>query len=726
MNRQPSPNRNSLDPGAIRQRGHQRSRSASHTETYQSIQQHSPTKFGSAATSRNNLSYSSTSLLSLLSSSTSSPVKAVTKPNHKHRRVQSYSSVTPSSTNSRSNSDEDEEEKDEPIDCYIPVCRTLAQDWYSGGKFHIEGTRFKDCFGRTLQLRGVNLCGHSKLPTSLHSNNPGHPNFFDHRNVSFIGRPFKLEEVDEHFSRLRVWGLTFVRLLVPWEALEHAGPGIYDDEYIDYLIKVLEKAPQYGLKCFIDPHQDVWSRFSGGSGAPGWTFEVAGMDIRKFKVTGAAYIQDMNEQIPVVDGPPPMIWPTNYTKLASSTMFTLFFAGDCFAPKLECQGQSIQRFLQTKFINCYKHLAERLKHLDAVVGFELMNEPHQGYIGLDNLKKYDPISTLIFDDSPSALESFALGHGIPQEVEHWVRSWPFPTRKAGTRLLNTERQSVWLPGFTCPWKEHGVWDVDPTSGEPILLKPDYFIKHPKTGKHVDFNQDFYLPFVNEYAAAIQSVSDSLFVLVEPIPNELPPVYSPTSHHHNIVYAPHWYDLKSVFSKSFNSFITHDVQALRISKNLVRATYFGIHGAKKNYTKQVANIKESGLTRIGAKPVVIGECGIPMDINERKAFETGDYTHHNNFLDAVISAMESNLVHFTYVLPQCVSVMLCFSHKGLTSFCALGYGTTILVTITHTGITGMEKTSRSFRRNNKHSIHLPKRNGGKLKRKNHLILPSTPP
>jgi len=48
--------------------------------------------------------------------------------------------------------------------------------------------------------------------------------FFDHRRVSFVGRPFPLEEAGEHFARLREWGLTFVRFLVTWEAIEHAGP----------------------------------------------------------------------------------------------------------------------------------------------------------------------------------------------------------------------------------------------------------------------------------------------------------------------------------------------------------------------------------------------------------------------------------------------------------------------------------------------------------------------
>jgi hypothetical protein len=31
----------------------------------------------------------------------------------------------------------------------------------------------------------------------------------EHAVVTFVGRPFPLEEAPEHFSRLRRWGLTF-------------------------------------------------------------------------------------------------------------------------------------------------------------------------------------------------------------------------------------------------------------------------------------------------------------------------------------------------------------------------------------------------------------------------------------------------------------------------------------------------------------------------------------
>jgi hypothetical protein len=68
------------------------------------------------------------------------------------------------------------------------------------------------------------------------------------------------------------------------------------------------------------------------------------------------------------------------------------------------------------------------------------------------------------------------------------------------------------------------------------------------------------------------------------------------------------------------------------------------GARKNYTSQINNVINAGLKKVGERPCIIGECGIPMDINQKRAFISGDYRHHTNFLDAVLSSLDVRQVN----------------------------------------------------------------------------------
>jgi Cellulase (glycosyl hydrolase family 5) len=81
-----------------------------------------------------------------------------------------------------------------------------------------------------------------------------------------------------------------VRLLTTWEAVQHAGPGLYDEVYLDYFAEVCRRAGAHGLYVFVDFHQDVWSRMSGGDGAPGWVFEALGIDFTRLHAAGAAHV----------------------------------------------------------------------------------------------------------------------------------------------------------------------------------------------------------------------------------------------------------------------------------------------------------------------------------------------------------------------------------------------------------------------------------------------------
>lgn len=104
---------------------------------------------------------------------------------------------------------------------------------------------------------GINAAADAKFPAKPDQPSHNPENFFDGDNVSFVGRPFLLDDADTHFTRLKGWGYNTIRYVFTWEAIEHAGPGKYDEEWIDHTIAILRKAKQYGFYIFMDPHQDV-------------------------------------------------------------------------------------------------------------------------------------------------------------------------------------------------------------------------------------------------------------------------------------------------------------------------------------------------------------------------------------------------------------------------------------------------------------------------------------
>ncbi len=485
---------------------------------------------------------------------------------------------------------------------------------------------FKDEHNRRLLLRGVNLGGSSKVPFTPDGATYRREGFFDHRTVSFVGRPFPLADADEHFGRLRAWGLTFLRFLVTWEAVEHAGPGMYDEAYLDYLYAVVKKAGEYGIDLFIDPHQDVWSRFSGGDGAPGWALEAAGLDMTHFDETGAAITHAIHG-----DPFPRMIWPTNNHKLAAATLYTLFFAGNDFAPQALVEGKPIQEYLQSHYIAAMQQVAMRLKGLPNVVGYDTLNEPALGYIGVPDLNTVP--GPLRIGEAPSYFQAMLLGAGFPQEVGVWKFAIPQP-RQIGMKMLNTSRVSAWLPGRECIWKQHGVWDIT-SKGEPVLIDPDYF--HQLHSVEVDFNRDYFRPFANRYAAAIRTIDPQALIFVETVPEYPLPVWQ-AGDAENIVSAAHWYDVLVLMTKNLNPWLGINIHTQKV--------VVGKGAVRKSFAGQIEHWKRKSFEQMGGAPVIVGETGIPFDLQNKRAYKTGDFTTAVNAMDRTLRAMDDALVSYT--------------------------------------------------------------------------------
>ena len=490
----------------------------------------------------------------------------------------------------------------------------------------IDGQWFKDERGRTLMLRGVNLGGSSKVPTSPDGATHVGDRFFNHRDVSFVGRPFPLEEADEHFTRLRAWGFTFLRLLVTWEAIEHAGPGLYDEAYLEYIRAIVEKAAKHGIALFIDPHQDVWSRFSGGDGAPGWTFEAVGFDITKFKETGSAIVHQTHG-----DPFPRMIWPTNSGKLAAATMFSLFFGGNDFAPETKVDGVPVQDYLQRHYVEAMVQVAKKLSGLTNVIGYDTMNEPLPGYIGCEDLNA--PVGMIKLGSSPSPFQSMLLGSGITQHVDIW-KIGITGEREVGTERVNSSAVSAWLPDHECVWRRNGVWDLG-ASGQPGILRPNHFTE--VHGRRIDFSNDYYRPFANRYAKAIRSVSPGAIIFIESEPRHESMTWS-AQDAPNIVFAPHWYDGIVLVLKRFRSNLAADFRTGKV--------IFGSKRVRRSFADQVASFKRTSEVSFGGVPTLIGEFGIPFDLKGGRAYRSGDYRDQIRAMDRSMRALEDNLLSCT--------------------------------------------------------------------------------
>jgi hypothetical protein len=136
-----------------------------------------------------------------------------------------------------------------------------------------------------------------------------------------------------------------------------------------------------------------------------------------------------------------------------------------------------------------------------------MNEPHRGYIDIPSLHRFDyktdlhlshvrtywqrrsPYTPIAYPFPASAFQSFMLASGYPTSVAYWTRSFPLPTRRTAYNVLNPMGRKAWQKdgptGGKCVWEMHGVWGYDVLKKEGVVLRENYFAKHPMTGKKVN-------------------------------------------------------------------------------------------------------------------------------------------------------------------------------------------------------------------------------------------------
>lgn len=471
----------------------------------------------------------------------------------------------------------------------------------------LSGDRFIDGHGREVILRGVNLGGDCKLP--YHKGETWrNDDFAGHREVSFVARPFPLDEAAEHLSRLRSWGFNCLRLLTTWEAVEHAGPGQYDVEYLDYYEEICRLAGQHGFYVFVDFHQDVWSRMTGGSGAPGWTLEEIGIDIAAIEPSGAAITMqrsfDAEDANPHQPSYPQMIWSSNYGRAANGIMWSLFFAGKTLVPDFLVGDEHAQDLLRRSYKGAVKQVAMRVAKMPHVIGFDTLNEPSIGWLDSrlsQNLNRGRRITPSI-----SPLAGLAAATGLCVDVPVLGPNSETPQ---GIEKLNPDAIRLWKAGASCPFEAAGIYRIE--NGLPVAIDEEVFQRGPD-GVRLDVPEHVYGPFFAEIADTIREIRPDwlLFAELEPFafirghhfPEKMPP---------NSVNASHWYDVSMLYHKALNLDNYVDL--------LTGETVHGVQDVTRHYIRQLS-ARKAEAERFGGAPTLIGEFGIPYDLDHGTGYE----------------------------------------------------------------------------------------------------------
>ncbi|MFX1315518.1 MAG: cellulase family glycosylhydrolase [Promethearchaeota archaeon] len=508
-------------------------------------------------------------------------------------------------------------------------------------KLRIKSKWFIDKEGRAVLLRGVNLGGSSKVPCTPNEATHIKTDFIDHRDVSFIGRPFPIKEADGHLRRLKHWGFNCLRFLITWEAIEHKGPKQYDKEYLDYVEEILKIIESYKFYTFIDPHQDVWSRMTGGDGAPGWTFEKVGLDFTKFDASDAALVMQYRYDPNNPNAYPPMNWSSNAIRFANSTMWTLFFGGKDFAPSCKIDGISAQDYLQEHYIYAIRQIALRVKDNPYVIGFDTLNEPEQGWIE----KRVDGVGAEKFAEELgytfTPIDAILTGSGYTRVVGY-KEIKRLGIKETRRDEMNKANVSCWLEGADNIWKKEGIWGLD-KNGEPVILNNDHFVM--KNDKKIDFYRDYLSPFVNNYSESIRELIPDTIIFFESHPIRILKGEKFTfSVPENVVHAGHWYDGATLVMKRSMIKANYDI----ITNKIV----MGKKNVQAMFINQLSNIKSIAESIHGGIPTLIGEFGVPYDLNKKEAFlefktnPNDAWKKHVKLLNMYYNALDANLLHAT--------------------------------------------------------------------------------
>ena len=238
----------------------------------------------------------------------------------------------------------------------------------------LEGGRIADALGREVILRGVNVNAHVE--------------YWQRDAALFTTYPFTPRDAD----LVAGMGWSVVRLLLSWSRVEPA-PGTYDEAYLDEIEASVRLLASRGIYSIVDLHQDAWGATLaarpgetcpagstpafGWDGAPGW----------------ATLVPDATRRC---------VPPGQERELGTAVLaaFRRFWSD---APGPDGVG------IRTRYVRMLGHVALRFAPLDAVAGYDPMNEPNAFFAQEQDL-------VAMYEDALAEIRAAETDVGAPHRV----------------------------------------------------------------------------------------------------------------------------------------------------------------------------------------------------------------------------------------------------------------------------------------------------------------------
>jgi len=547
--------------------------------------------------------------------------------------------------------------------CLLPLAASCGDDYTfedqaraSLTPIHTELHYFKDALGRYFFVHGANVSGSSKFPAAYEP-------------ISYVGKPFPLAEADGNFRKMRELGFNTIRLVMTWEAIEHAGPGIYDTAYLDFIEGIVAKANQWGIYCLMDMHQDLFSRhlfqlyndetaFNSlvepsnirkaegcvlgrdpqgkpihpnnlvrGDGTPEW---VVALCLPDKDVGGDSWGLPLS----CARGPasttaffPFSLWGINiFLSMDVNRCFATFFAGRDIYPDyiVPGDGRNIQDYLQDHFTDAWRQVARRVAGYPNVLGYDVINEPSGFYILFS-------LYTIFWREArkvPGGVLTDGQFEDVLDGYMQELRGRGF-TEEAVTRLRDVLLENDVLPHSTRDMIDAGF--LPAAADSPYRPDPDAGV-----GLSVHFNRNYLQPFHEKVGQAIQAEDPDTIIFIELAlgSNETgvngvmaTPMRRPAGIR-QIAYAPHWYtDIYPDFGEN------QPPRDFTVEEKFFR-----------DYTDHIETAIESSKFSLGYPPTVMGEFGTYFNFGGIEKSMAQDYVVSSVVLDRYFEAYENIQLH----------------------------------------------------------------------------------